>query len=35
MCFEDDMLDNLLRSDRIILLKHCIENYLDERKRKF
>jgi RNA polymerase sporulation-specific sigma factor len=34
LCFEDDMLDNLLRSDRIILLKHCIENYLDEREKE-
>lgn len=34
LSFEEDMLDNLLRSDKVILLKHCIENNLDEREKE-
>ncbi len=34
LCFEDDMLDNLMRSDREILLKHCIDKALDGREKE-
>jgi len=34
LCHEDDMLESLMRSDRITLLKRCIDKALDEREKE-